>query len=189
MSSPYEPTLPILPYGDADTGRSSGWSGSDTSRDRAHAEDASGTTTERQRKVLLYLASRGIEGATWKDLATYYGWHHGQASGALSVLHKEGHIARLADERRSRCAVYVLPEKVHGRATVTQGRQSPTEPKYNNVGDEYLIRRDDNGQTGTVMSNRTVAAREYRWYRDTAKLPVTLLHRKVQRTDWEEVTE
>jgi hypothetical protein len=50
--------------------------------------------------------------------------HHGQASGALSVLHKEGRIARLT-ERRNRCAVYVLPEYVQGRETSPHGGKGP----------------------------------------------------------------
>lgn len=41
--------------------------------------------------------------------------HHGQASSVLSVLHKEGRLARLT-EKRERCAVYVLPEYVGDRA-------------------------------------------------------------------------
>ncbi len=51
---------------------------------------------------------------TWKEIAQETGWHHGTASGALSVLHKVGAIARLA-ETRSRSAVYVLPAHVAGR--------------------------------------------------------------------------
>lgn len=42
------------------------------------------------------------------------GWHHGQASGALSVLHKTGYVARLT-EVRERCKVYVHPDFVGGR--------------------------------------------------------------------------
>jgi DNA-binding MarR family transcriptional regulator len=55
-----------------------------------------------------------IEGLTWRELSDRTGWHHGTASGALSVLHKEGLIARL-EERRDRCQIYVLPEFVLGR--------------------------------------------------------------------------
>jgi hypothetical protein len=62
-------------------------------------------------------------GATWKDVAGRYDWHHGQASGALSTLHKEGRVARLAEERRTKCAVYVLPEHVGERPTAAHGRQ------------------------------------------------------------------
>jgi hypothetical protein len=57
-------------------------------------------------------------------LADICGWHHGQASGALSDLHKAGLIARLV-ERRNRCSVYVLPEHVGGRATAAHGRNKP----------------------------------------------------------------
>ena len=125
----WEPTLldlpggPVLPYPDRETGRSSGWSGSETSAERAHTEDANGTTSERQQTVLLWLNLRRSAGATWKELAEAKGWHHGQASGVLSGLHKERRIARLAEERRHRCAVYVLPQWVADRPTVEQGRE------------------------------------------------------------------
>jgi len=106
-----EPILPVLPYGGT-----SGWSGSETSRERAICADRSGATSERQRHVVDLLASRAAAGMTWRDLSIVTGWHHGTASGALSVLHKAGVICRL-DERRDRCAIYVHPDHVHGRTT------------------------------------------------------------------------
>jgi hypothetical protein len=63
----------------------------------------------------LSVLSSNYFGRTWKELADIQSWHHGQASGVLSVLHKEGLIARLI-EKRNRCAVYVMPEYVNGRA-------------------------------------------------------------------------
>lgn len=109
--------LPDLPYGGT-----SGWSGSETSMERALGDDLDGTTTERQATALTRLAHAGPLGLTWKELADLTGWHHGQASGTLSVLHKEGRIARLT-ERRDRCAEYVLPAHVNGRETATHGRK------------------------------------------------------------------
>ena len=102
-------TLPELPYAGT-----SGWSGSGTSHERAARDDMSGATSERQQRVLSFLETRGSRGATWKELSDAHGWHHGKASGALSVLHKTGHINRLS-ERRDRCKVYVLPQHVNGR--------------------------------------------------------------------------
>jgi len=100
-----------LPYGGT-----SGWSGSSTSRERAERDDADGTTSDRQLRTLVHLEHLGAVGVTWGELASAQGWHHGQASGVLSVLHKEGRICRLT-ERRNRCAIYVLPDKVYGRET------------------------------------------------------------------------
>lgn len=100
---------PILPYAGT-----SGWSGSETSRDRAVTEDGDGTTTRRQAQALWFLEQQHRYGATWKELAEWYGWHHGQASGVLSVLHKAGKIERLT-LRRMKCAVYVLPDNIMGR--------------------------------------------------------------------------
>lgn len=114
FSPPEEPLdvePPILPYAGT-----SGWSGTATSRDRALAADRDGTTSKRQRTALAHLASSLDHGRTWRELATITGWHHGQASGVLTILHKAGRIARLT-ERRQRCRVYVLPEHVDGRET------------------------------------------------------------------------
>lgn len=106
-----EPELPVLPYGGT-----SGWSGSETSKDRATKADSDGITSVRQRQTLILLRNSGTHGMTWSELAEVLDWHHGTASGALSVLHKAGIIARLA-QKRNRCAVYVAPEHIDGRAT------------------------------------------------------------------------
>ncbi len=109
-----------LPYPDPDTGATSGHSGVDTSRDRAHREDADGTTSVRQSRALQYLNIARSNGVTWKELADIAGWHHGQASGVLSGLHKAGRIARLA-ETRNRCHVYVALAHVADRETQNHG--------------------------------------------------------------------
>lgn len=113
-----ESLLPALPYAGT-----SGWSGSDTSRERAVREDEDGTTTSRQKMVLAFADERGEEGITYPDLCERFEWHHGQASGALSVLHKAGHLARLV-ETRDRCAVYVKPSMIAGRKTAPHGRNA-----------------------------------------------------------------
>lgn len=114
--------FPELPYAGT-----SGHSGGDTSRERAERDDGDGTTTHRQRTVMDYLSRRLDHGATWKEVGSRFGWHHGQASGVLSVLHKTGHIERLT-ERRDRCSVYVLPEYVAGRDTIAHGGKPKTCP-------------------------------------------------------------
>lgn len=103
--------LPLTPYNGT-----SGWSGTDTSRDRALTADRDGTTGRRQRIILTALSAAGHYGRTWRELAAESGMHHGQASGALTVLHKAQRVARLT-EKRNRCRVYVLPEFVGGRAS------------------------------------------------------------------------
>lgn len=103
--------LPLTPYAGT-----SGWSGSETSRDRAVTQDKDGTTKNRQSETMrLVLASKSY-GMTWKELSEATGWHHGSASGVLSVLHKAGFIERLTD-RRNKCAIYVGLESVNGRKT------------------------------------------------------------------------
>jgi len=104
----------------------SGWSGTDTSKARAQHDDDSGLTGARQRQTLDLLDDADTVGLTWKELAEETGWHHGTASGVLSVLHKTGHVARLT-QTRDRCKVYVTPRHTIGRDTETQGRASTRE--------------------------------------------------------------
>lgn len=69
--------------------------------------------------TLREIAARGEFGMTWRELAMQRGWHHGQASSTLSVLHKDGKLARL-QQRRAGCSVYVLPEHVADRETTAR---------------------------------------------------------------------
>jgi hypothetical protein len=100
---------PVLPYAGT-----SGWSGSDSSRERAKTQDADGTTGLRQSQTLFYVRNQTERGLTWKELSEITNWHHGSSSGALSVLHKAGIIVRLT-QRRNRCAIYVTSEYINGR--------------------------------------------------------------------------
>lgn len=100
----------------------SGWSGTDTSEERAKENDTYGKAAQTQAFVYRYLLWHQTNGGTWKEIADASGWHHGTVSGALSVLHKEGKIARLT-ERRNRCRVYVHPAYVNERDTDSQGRK------------------------------------------------------------------
>ncbi len=110
-------TTEYLPYNGT-----SGWSGSDTSMDRAVESDTSGKTAKRQSEVIRALSHSGTAGLTWTELQKIVPLHHGTLSGALSVLHKEGVISRLT-EKRNRCKVYVMPEYINDRATETHGRK------------------------------------------------------------------
>lgn len=83
-----------------------GWSGSDTSKARALDNVKSGRELNNQQKALHLLKRAGTNGLTWKDIATATGWHHGTASGVLSVLHTSGAIVRTYTVR-NRCKVYV----------------------------------------------------------------------------------
>ena len=99
--------------------KTAGWSGSDTSRARAVDNLITGREETNQQKALALL-KQYPQGLTWKDLATANKWHHGTASGVLSVLHKVGAIIR-STEVRNRCNVYYHPDhadsviaEVHG---------------------------------------------------------------------------
>ena len=83
-----------------------GWSGTDTSEQRALDNIQSGWEENNQQLALRILKNRSTEGVTWKELATHTGWHHGTASGVLSVLHLSNAIVRTYTTC-NRCKVYV----------------------------------------------------------------------------------
>lgn len=83
-----------------------GHAGTDTSKQRALYNLRTGKEYNNQQKALAYLKIQGTEGATWKELANAMEWHHGTASGVLSVLHKSGAIIRLV-KARNRSKIYV----------------------------------------------------------------------------------
>ena len=85
---------PSLPY----NGHSGHVAGSETSKARAMAEDESGVTASRQKQILEALQKNPV-GYTWKELAGRLDLHHGQISGALSALHKDGWVFALKRER------------------------------------------------------------------------------------------
>ena len=118
---PQFPPLPALAFRD---GTSSGFSGTDTSRDRAKERDANGKTSEVQRAIINSLKLSHLKGRTVAELdeALAHLGHHGTISGAVSNLHKKGLIARLA-EKRGKNKIYVMPYNVDGRETETQGRK------------------------------------------------------------------
>jgi predicted transcriptional regulator len=72
---------------------------------RATTEAATGISTERAQKILNTIAE-SFDGWTWRELAEQLHLHHGQISGALSNLHKSGHVFMLR-EQRNRCHPYV----------------------------------------------------------------------------------
>lgn len=118
---PQFPPLPALAFRD---GTSSGFSGTDTSRDRAKERDANGKTSEVQRAIINSLKLSHLKGRTVAELdeALAHLGHHGTISGAVSNLHKKCLIARLA-EKRGKNKIYVMPYNVDGRETETQGRK------------------------------------------------------------------
>ena len=105
-------------------GPTAGWSGSDTSRERAEEEAESGVAQARLARALELIDLAGPWGLTWRELGDLTGWHHGQSSGALSNLHKLGQVCRLRDAR-DRCKPYVTAAHVGGREVEPFGRQAP----------------------------------------------------------------
>ena len=108
----------FIPYGR--TG--SGDAGNQTSIARRIEEDASGIASERRRKVYILLAGLGSKGATVGEVEDQLHLGHGQASSALSHLHRAGKVRRLTEKRRKQ-QVYVTPHFVLDR------KESPYRPR------------------------------------------------------------
>ena len=85
--------------------RTAGWSGTDTSKDRALYNLRTGKELNNQQKALVLLKGARLNGLTWKELSEHTGMHHGTASGVLSVLHKSGAILR-SNKARNGCKIY-----------------------------------------------------------------------------------
>lgn len=98
------------PYGS----KGSGWSGSDTSRERAEREDAEGITGWRMAQVHNIVRLSAKKGMTCAELEQSLGLGHGAVSAALTRLHKSGHLTRL-QERREGQEVYVRWQYIDGR--------------------------------------------------------------------------
>ena len=125
----------MIPY----PGHGSGHAGNDTSRERQEHEDANGITKRRQAAALEMVDAAARWGITSRELENVLGIGHGQASSALSHLHRAGRIKRI-EERRHAQEIYVLPEHVDGRkeSPYRPRKQDRVHPKFHN--DETVLR-------------------------------------------------
>ena len=105
-------------------GHGSGHAGNATSRERQLAEDAKGLTEGRQKMALNAVTAAGANGLVVSELELILAVGHGQASSALSHLHRAQKVVRLRD-RRNKQELYVLPDYVNGR------KESPYNPRLN----------------------------------------------------------
>jgi hypothetical protein len=94
-------TQPYVPYAGT-----AGWSGTDTSQDRAMFNLRTGREYNNQQKTLHLLKQTGKSGLTGKELSEQTDMHHGTITGVLAVLYKSGAILR-TKQVRNRCRVYV----------------------------------------------------------------------------------
>lgn len=75
------------------------------SKDRATKEARSGKAIKRAREI-LHTLSLNPEGLTYQQVGDLLNLHHGQSSGALSILHQNGVVFMLR-KKINRCHVYV----------------------------------------------------------------------------------
>lgn len=71
----------------------------------------------RQHVENMFKAQDNYIGYTVEEVRRLTGYHHGQASGSLSILDQKGVLSRLYDKRGD-YSVYVLTGKEGGRAIV-----------------------------------------------------------------------
>jgi predicted transcriptional regulator len=138
---------------------------SPTSVARAIREDDSGVTSRRQSDILDLLASIGARGATWKDVARELGLHHGQASGALSTLHKAGLVFALTKETRHGCQPYVhgqfrhlytADERADSPATTKAGRRRSALEELHQAVSLWLAHPTDANLARVRLANKDV---------------------------------
>jgi hypothetical protein len=86
-TNPPDDDEPVTPYAGT-----SGWSGSEASRDRAERRDHDGSTAALQTRLVVLVARTGSDGLTVDDARRVLPEHHGSVSGALSVLHMVGRV-------------------------------------------------------------------------------------------------
>jgi hypothetical protein len=152
-----QPDNASLPYAG-----SSGWSGSEASRQRAEERDSSGKTALLQHQVEAYVLQTGIWGATIAEVRHMFPeHHHGGLSGTLTDLHKGGRIMRLTD-KRGKCSVYVSPRFLHGREavppkTLTKAKDVVLTPDMDAefIGHLVLAALDKNAKITVRMTERS----------------------------------
>lgn len=111
-------------------GHGSGHAGNSTSKERQLREDASGLTASRQAKTLEAVELSAKHGITVAELEELLSIGHGQASSALSHLHRAGRIKRLT-ARRSKQEIYVVEEHRGGREeSPYNARNTRKHPKH-----------------------------------------------------------
>jgi hypothetical protein len=116
-------TQPYVPYNGT-----AGWSGTDTSQERAMYNLRTGKEYNNQQKALALLKQYSKYGLTWKELSEKTGMHHGTASGVLSVLHKSGVIIRGKGLVRNRCKLYFdisLADEVRNEPYIEKKKSCP----------------------------------------------------------------
>lgn len=117
----------MIPYPNA----GSGHAGNATSRERQEIEDAKGLTQSRQADTLRWVTAAGSDGMVVAELEKVLRVGHGQASSALSHLHRAGKVVRLRS-RRAKQEIYVVREFVNGR------EESPYNPRLNRKHPKFL---------------------------------------------------
>jgi len=140
---------------DSGVSATDGWTGSDASQERAVADQKTGKARQHRAQTIDALSEAADHGLTYRELGDLFGWHHGQSSSVLSVLHKERRIARLQDQR-NRCHIYVLHLYVQGRQTREAGR---TAAHRTNLDDEADALAEKAWQAGHDVAEQGILMR------------------------------
>lgn len=110
----------------------SGWTSTDTSRDRALHADSTGLTRDRHIKTMALLEAADAYGRTCYEVEDQQGrvpaWHHGVVSGAFTRGRRIGDICMLKEMRGrgrgKKAHVHVHRDYVNGREVIPYRHQS-----------------------------------------------------------------
>ena len=136
MSMPH-----MIAYGN----QGSGDAGNESSRARRLIADKTGLTGKRQKVIYQLVTLAGSDGMTVGEVENHTRLGHGQASSALTHLHRAGHIQRITEQRMKQ-EIYVHPDFRNDRP------ESPYRPRREIHHPRYLTKE----QTLAVMMDANV---------------------------------
>jgi hypothetical protein len=129
MATPIVSAPMMIAYGT--TG--SGDAGNESSRQRRILEDLTGLTGKRQREIFTRVVQSGYAGMTVGEVEDRLRLGHGQASSALTHLHRAQHLIRIKDQRMKQ-EIYLHPDYRGDR------EESPYRPRREHHHPKFLTR-------------------------------------------------
>jgi hypothetical protein len=122
-----------LPYNGTE-----GYAASEPSEERATRRARNGRAEAIQQQVWDMLTAAGPDGVIYTEVRDKLGVNSNIANPALSVLHKDGRIAKLSDKRDG-CGIYVHIAHINGREVVPHGGMDKDKWEAIGIANGWLI--------------------------------------------------